>query len=573
MTLTFSTYRKNRLTRCRWFCAAGAALLLSATPTWGQFGANITPPQPLNTNAATDLGFASDEAPVVATDGAGLWIAVWYSRTDVDLGGGMTAGTDADIFYSRSTDNGATWSALMPLNTNAASDSRNDEVPDIATDGQGNWLVVWASEEDFPLGGGLSAGTDQDIFYARSSDNGLTWSDPAPVNSNVAGMGGSDRRPKIATDRQGTWMVVWESDDPNVAGGIGMDRDILFARSTDNGAAWTPAAPVNSNAAGDTGGDFIPSIATDGQGIWIVTWESSESFGGTIGTDRDILFSRSTDAGATWTVPAPANSNAGADAGDDEESVIVTDGQGTWMVVWWSYDTLDPADPVTGLIGTDQDLLFVRSMDNGMTWSYPAPLNNNAATDTGYEESPSLATDGQGNWVVVWYSNENLNGAIGTDTDILIARSADNGLIWTDPVPLNTNADTDTGGDFSPSIATDGLGNWVVAWTSSDTLGMTIGTDSDILVARFALPDCNLNGIGDGQDIAGGTSEDCDHNGVPDECQPDSNGDGIIDACELPAPEPSCCAPGVFPTVGLFMPMVLVGWKLRRSRGCVGSKP
>ncbi|RMF74965.1 MAG: hypothetical protein D6744_13990, partial [Planctomycetota bacterium] len=45
-------------------------------------------------------------------------------------------------------------------------------------------------------------------------------------------------------------------------------------------------------------------------------------------------------------------------------------------------------------------------------------------------------------------------------------------------------------------------------------------------------PDCNGNGVADDQDIAGGTSADCDADGVPDECQPDSDGDGAIDACD-----------------------------------------
>ena len=52
------------------------------------------------------------------------------------------------------------------------------------------------------------------------------------------------------------------------------------------------------------------------------------------------------------------------------------------------------------------------------------------------------------------------------------------------------------------------------------------------------LPDCNLNGAPDGDDVANGTSEDCDQDGVPDECgyspgQPDCNQDGIPDICEL----------------------------------------
>ena len=45
-------------------------------------------------------------------------------------------------------------------------------------------------------------------------------------------------------------------------------------------------------------------------------------------------------------------------------------------------------------------------------------------------------------------------------------------------------------------------------------------------------PDCNNNGIPDECDLAAGTSADCDDNGVPDECQPDSDADGVIDACD-----------------------------------------
>ncbi|UCG33217.1 MAG: hypothetical protein JSU68_01020 [Phycisphaerales bacterium] len=49
-----------------------------------------------------------------------------------------------------------------------------------------------------------------------------------------------------------------------------------------------------------------------------------------------------------------------------------------------------------------------------------------------------------------------------------------------------------------------------------------------------AIIDCNGNMVHDAGDLAGGTSTDCDGNGVPDECQPDSDGDGTIDACEGP---------------------------------------
>jgi len=55
-------------------------------------------------------------------DGLKTWILVWFSNED--LGG--TAGTDLDIFAARSTDNGASWSTVQTLNSNANTDTGHD---------------------------------------------------------------------------------------------------------------------------------------------------------------------------------------------------------------------------------------------------------------------------------------------------------------------------------------------------------------------------------------------------------------------------------------------------------------
>ncbi|MCH8201115.1 MAG: exo-alpha-sialidase [Chloroflexi bacterium] len=99
-----------------------------------------------------------------------------------------------------------------------------------------------------------------------------------------------------------------------------------------------------------------------------------------------------------------------------------------------------------------------------------------------------MTTDGAGNWLAVWSSTENLGGAIGTDSDILTARSTDNGATWTAPAALNSNAAADTGDDFSPQVTTDGAGNWLAVWYSDENLGGAIGTDHDILYAVASPP-------------------------------------------------------------------------------------
>ena len=48
-------------------------------------------------------------------------------------------------------------------------------------------------------------------------------------------------------------------------------------------------------------------------------------------------------------------------------------------------------------------------------------------------------------------------------------------------------------------------------------------------------PDCNDNGVPDETDISSGTSTDCDGNTVPDECQDDCNTNGVADPCDITA--------------------------------------
>lgn len=65
-------------------------------------------------------------------------VVVWDSQEDLS-----GAGTDWDIFFSRSTDGGATWSAVKVLNSNAASDgSAWDSFPVAMTDGNGTWVAA-----------------------------------------------------------------------------------------------------------------------------------------------------------------------------------------------------------------------------------------------------------------------------------------------------------------------------------------------------------------------------------------------------------------------------------------------
>ncbi|MCH7996026.1 MAG: FG-GAP repeat protein, partial [Planctomycetes bacterium] len=86
----------------------------------------------------------------------------------------------------------------------------------------------------------------------------------------------------------------------------------------------------------------------------------------------------------------------------------------------------------------------------------------------------------------------------------------------------------------------DGIGTSVALSVEAVMLGSPSGdgASADVGVVydmEIAGADCNGNGWLDRCDVANGTSEDCDRNGVPDECDPtvDSDNDGVVDQCDL----------------------------------------
>ncbi len=455
-----------------------------------------------------------------------------------------------------------------PVNTNASVDNGLDLAPSIATDGQGNWIAVWTSTNS---ASGVPG--DSDIFFARSIDNGENWSVPSPLNTNANTDSGIDSNPRIATDRLGHWVVVWHSSD-TLGGTIGGEFNILVSRSSNNGANWSPPAALNSNSTVRPYRDVSAHIAADGVGHWIAVWMSNDPLG-TTGIDFDIFFARSIDNGEHWSPAAPLNANAGANGVVDEgEPFVAMNSQGIAVAAWSSKDTLGST------IGTDLDILVARSLDGGLNWSVPIPLNTNASFDAIRDSSPSLALDDQGHCAAVWSSrarpgfpdngnsyiltarsldnganwsfpavlNANASGISGTelspriitdgrgrwvvawtndlifvtansDADLLIVESDDDGANWTFPGVLNTNAGQDDGGDNFVDLATDDAGNWVAVWSSNDSLGGTIGIDPDCLSARFARPDCNSNLIADAAETAAGLATDVNGNSIPDACE------------------------------------------------------
>ena len=500
---------------------AGAPSAMADFDGLGSFGEV----RALNPNAAEDTG--DDSHLRIATDGAGNWVAVWQSDEGF--------GADLDILVSTSSDGGVTWSAPAAVNDDAATDGKDDVDPALITDRQGGWLVVWTA-----AGAGAAGGTATDIRYARSTDNGASWSPQGALATpeqqiDAGAPAGSDSGPGIALAGT-TALAVWSSTrdiDGNMTEGdtpepiFTTDADIFMAISTDGGENWGPATAINTTHETDDADDTRPSIATDGAGYWMAVWHS----GGR------LWFARSEDNAATFTDPAAL---PGGDGGDNP--TIVSDGNRSYA----------DDEPFEGFVNVDAGywlatfelggaVVVCRYLDLGPDFDLDVPegeIGNiwRAPLTVGDGSGPSLTTDTRGSWLLGWHAT----GAFGEDADVLASRSLNNGIDWSEPGPLDPGADSDAGDDTTVRLETDRGGNWLAAWVSNGDAG-GLGSDRDILIVPFTfLIDCNENGVEDGTDIASGASDDGNGDGVPDDCQAEATpGPTTAAATETAVPGPT----------------------------------
>src|SRR5207247_655614 len=90
-----------------------------------------------------------------------------------------------------------------------------------------------------------------------------------------------------------------------------------------------------------------------------------------------------------------------------------------------------------------------------------------------------------GNWLVVWTGTSVPLG--GSDNDIFISRSTDQGAHWSVAQQLIPYFFTDTGKDYvSCAPLCDSSGRWFLVWSSDSSLGGTLGTDSGVLFSSSA---------------------------------------------------------------------------------------
>jgi len=164
-------------------------------------------------------------------------------------------GSTTKIRVAVSRDRGQTFSKAVTITKPNQTGPTNEFVYP-AVDAAGNVYVSTASDHPSP--------DQKTIYVARSSDDGVTWSDFMPVARarvmpgcclpNTTFRDGILEHFAASPDHPGHLYVVWEDWD-------GSQFDVKFSQSIDFGRTWFPPTVVNDNANRTASDQFQPQVA------------------------------------------------------------------------------------------------------------------------------------------------------------------------------------------------------------------------------------------------------------------------------------------------------------------------
>jgi hypothetical protein len=266
---------------------------------------------------------------------------------------------------------------------------------------------------------------------AYSQDSGQTWQvakGTAPGNYRVSG------DVSLAYDAAGHAILCYIAFDKLGATNYwaqGATRNGIFIRrSLDGGQTWEPDA-VTIIAHEST-----PDIPFEDK-PWVVADTSGPHAGNLyIGWTQftlaasDLLFSRSTDGGATWSKPVKLSSVSGLPRDDNgalEGFHGVVGPDGTLYTIW------DDRDGIMMAVSRDGGATF--SKERRIIPAGPGYFGiTGVSRSNGFPQIGIAPRSGkQGTLYVAW--SDYTNG----DVDIFVSSSADNGRSWSAPVRVNSD--------------------------------------------------------------------------------------------------------------------------------------
>ncbi len=269
----------------------------------------------------------------------------------------------------------------------------------------------------------LYAGTNIDNYY-YSTDGGYTWEEGVLVSPEYGVWGD----PVLLCDTAGAFYFFHLSNPVN---GSWIDR-IVCQKTQGPGLEWNDGTYMGLNG---TKAQDKHWAAVDWKNNNIyVTWTQFDDYG-TPNPNyfSNIMFSKSLDAGMTWSPAIQINKVSGdcIDSDNTTEGAVPAVGPSGEIYVAWA----GPAG-----------LVFDRSLDQGETWLDDDIFISDIGGGWDYDIPGIMRANGlpvticdtsggpfHGTVYVNWSDQRNGSG----DTDVWLVRSTDGGDTWSDPVRVN----------------------------------------------------------------------------------------------------------------------------------------